>query len=311
MPQKRAERLAEILKERLTDRYLTDLPKKGEGTSFIFLATDYLDNVAWEFEQHRIGHYDMDIKNRLPSDGIRIAQAVAASASFPPIFGPVRFRVKQRTGGKEYEAWLTDGGVYDNLGMEPVWKGTKYPRVLISDGGAVLDRKLPKWYGSRLFRYTSIATDQVRSRRQSGFIAKIKRSKKYSENYDGALWRNASKRRNFIADAPDDGKARIQEMMENGWYGYDDSDKGTIDNYIAKIRTDLDRFTTAEAKILENHGYFNADIAIRAFLPEFISESAPFEVPHSDAQYLDDNLVRKHLKGSESRWRFVERYFRQ
>ena len=31
--------------------------------------------------------------------------------------------------------WLTDGGIYDNLGIEPVWK--RYKTILVSDGGAV------------------------------------------------------------------------------------------------------------------------------------------------------------------------------
>jgi NTE family protein len=310
-PQKRAARLAEVFRERLTDRYLTDLPKEGEGTSFMFLATDFLESVAWEFEQHRVGNYKMKNKGRLPSDRISIAQAVAASASFPPIFGPVRLPVKKRNSNEEHVAWLTDGGVYDNLGMQPVWDDKRYSRVLVSDGGSVLERVLPKSYGSRLFRYSSIAMDQVRSRRQWELIAKIKRSKKHNYDYDGALWRNGSKRKNFRANADADGRRRIDERVENGWYGYDDSDGGTIDTCIAKIRTDLDRFTTAEAKILENHGYFNADIAIRSFLPEFLSDSAPFTVPHNKPQYLDDSEVRKNLRGSNSRWRFLERYFKE
>ncbi|MDJ0918274.1 MAG: patatin-like phospholipase family protein [Woeseiaceae bacterium] len=308
-PQWRAARLADVFRKRLTGRYLTDLPKEEEGTSFMFLATDFLESVAWEFEQHRVGHYRMTNKRRLPSDGISIAQAVAASASFPPIFGPVRLPIKKRNGRDEHVAWLTDGGVYDNLGMEPVWNSKNYDRVLISDGGGVLQKAVPSSYGGRLFRYSSIAMDQVRSRRQWEFIARIKQAEKHGDDYNGALWRNASKRKKFRQSADADGRQRIDKLVEQGWYGYDDSDDGTIDNWIARIRTDLDKFTTAESKILENHGYFNADIAIRAFLPEFLSDAAPFKVPHDDQQYLDDAEVRKHLKGSASRWRFIQRYF--
>jgi NTE family protein len=41
---------------------------------------------------------------------------------------------------------LTDGGVYDNLGIEPVWK--RYRTLLVSDGGAVtrpLSRPATNW----------------------------------------------------------------------------------------------------------------------------------------------------------------------
>ncbi len=310
-PQWRAKRLAKVFRKRLTDRYLTDLPKEGEGTSFMFLATDFLESIAWEFEQHQVGHYKMTNKKRLPSDGITIAQAVAASASFPPIFGPVRLPIKKRNGSEEHVAWLTDGGVYDNLGMEPVWNDKRFNRVLISDGGGVLQKKVPSSYGGRLFRYSSIAMDQVRSRRQWEFMAKIKRSKKHDYDYDGALWRNGGKRKNYRQSADADGRRRIDELVENGWYGYDDCDNGTIDKWISRIRTDLDKFTIAESKILENHGYFNADIAIRAFLPEYLSDSAPFTVPHNEQQYLDETEVRKHLTGSGSRWRFIQRYFKK
>ena len=55
-----------------------------------------------------------------------IAEAVAASACFPPIFGPIKIKKDGRTIGH-----LTDGGVYDNTGMEPVWNSNKV--VLISD----------------------------------------------------------------------------------------------------------------------------------------------------------------------------------
>jgi NTE family protein len=249
--------------------------------------------------------------DRLPSTGISIARAVAASASFPPVFGPVRFPVKKPNSDDEHVAWLSDGGVYDNLGMEPVWKEQNYNRVLISDGGAVLEREIPKRYGKRLFRYSAIAMDQVRGQRQRWFIETVTSKAAAAEDYKGTLWRNASKRKKFRRKAGADGKRRIDERIAKGWYGYDDSKDGTIDKYIAKIRTDLDRFTTAEAKILENHGYFNADIAIRAFLPEMLDEDkAPFKVPHAQDEYLDDARVRGHLKGSSSRWGFIKRYFK-
>ncbi|MGH7411947.1 MAG: patatin-like phospholipase family protein, partial [Candidatus Methylomirabilis sp.] len=45
---------------------------------------------------------------------VRVAGAVAASASFPPLVGPITFQV-----GEEDYYWHTgDGGLYDNLGME-------------------------------------------------------------------------------------------------------------------------------------------------------------------------------------------------
>ncbi len=47
---------------------------------------------------------------------IRLAAAVAGSASFPPLVGPITFRV-----GEEEQYWHTgDGGLYENQGLESV-----------------------------------------------------------------------------------------------------------------------------------------------------------------------------------------------
>ena len=65
-----------------------------------------------------------------------LAQAVAASACFPPLFGPMRMdRAAERfKGGRApgvsadarrqilKDLRVTDGGVYDNMGLEPGWK---------------------------------------------------------------------------------------------------------------------------------------------------------------------------------------------
>ena len=45
---------------------------------------------------------------------IEVAVAMTASASFPPLVGPIAFRV-----GNDLEYWHTgDGGFYENLGLE-------------------------------------------------------------------------------------------------------------------------------------------------------------------------------------------------
>jgi NTE family protein len=65
--------------------------------------------------------------------GIRLADAVAASSAFPPVLAPLRLDLRgedvvtpegARFGNPELhrELVLLDGGVYDNLGLEPIWK---------------------------------------------------------------------------------------------------------------------------------------------------------------------------------------------
>jgi NTE family protein len=85
------------------------------------------------FERDRVGSY---LAGYARPEGFTLAQAVAASACFPPLFGPLRIdRAAERfKGGRAKgvsaderkqileDLRVTDGGVYDNMGLEPVWK---------------------------------------------------------------------------------------------------------------------------------------------------------------------------------------------
>ena len=74
---------------------------------------------------------------------VRLALAVAASSAFPPFLSPVRPKLELDAYASGRGAltdaryrrrpMLTDGGVYDNLGLETAWK--EYETVLVSDGG--------------------------------------------------------------------------------------------------------------------------------------------------------------------------------
>jgi predicted acylesterase/phospholipase RssA len=78
---------------------------------------------------------------------IELAVAVAASSAFPPVLSPLKLELDPSSwapaSGEPSEdlhkepylsvAVLTDGGVYDNLGLETAWK--RYKTVLVSNGG--------------------------------------------------------------------------------------------------------------------------------------------------------------------------------
>lgn len=53
-----------------------------------------------------------------------------------------------------------------------------------------------------------------------------------------------------------------------------------ISAMIAKIRTDLDRFS--EGAILENHGYLLAEAAVQQHLPSLVPQPVPLLVAHPD-----------------------------
>ena len=146
-PGPRARGLEKALRKRLGERLLVDLPKSDDGVEFIFLATNIETGTPFRFTSEKIG------KHRTP-DAMTIAEAVAASACFPPIFGPIKVKKDGRT-----IAHLTDGGVYDNTGMEPIWNTNQV--VLVSDAGTPFEFKVPKWFGSRVMRYVDIGATRL------------------------------------------------------------------------------------------------------------------------------------------------------
>jgi NTE family protein len=142
LPFVNASKVAELAYDRYLFRgkTLQDLPQTPR---FSFAATSLQSGVLWRFARDYAADWRVGMwrNPKLP-----IAAAVAASASFPPYLSPAYIdappgAIEPEAGadlhGEPYTTrlCLTDGGIYDNLGLEPVWK--RYKTVLVSDGGAV------------------------------------------------------------------------------------------------------------------------------------------------------------------------------
>ena len=303
MPGPRARGLERAFRKKLGGARLVELPAPDSGgIEFIFLATDIEQGVLWRYTSEKMGNYKRPMVDT--PESMTIAHAVAASACFPPIFGPIKVRHE----GKVI-AHVTDGGVYDNTGMQPIWLDNKV--VLISDAGTPFDTKVPRWFGSRIMRYVDIGRNQVGALRRRAIIARLDKSYQTihvptgdaTDKPTGAFWRLASKHKGFLKGADETFKAEYAELQKD-WYGYSEN---LLDDRIAEIRTDLDAFTEAETKILENHGYAMADLALRRHARHLGDISKPFEVPHRDV--LDPVTVSRRLRNSHSRLHFWQRWF--
>jgi predicted acylesterase/phospholipase RssA len=83
---------------------------------------------------------------------VPVALAVAASSAFPPLFPPVR--VDAATFGPDPDKWpqphyLTDGGVFDNLGIRRLlwmFEGQRLDAVVVSDAQRSLTREFTNEY---------------------------------------------------------------------------------------------------------------------------------------------------------------------
>jgi len=125
---------------------------------------------------------------------VLLARAVAASSAFPPVLSPLSLNLKPFTftpgSGKDLQfspytdqALLTDGGVYDNLGLETAWK--RYKTILVSDGGGYLNTEgQPKrnWF-SHTTRVLFMINNQV------GALRKRQVIRSYQDGVrSGAYW---------------------------------------------------------------------------------------------------------------------------
>lgn len=267
----------------LTPLELADLPDRPR---FVLSATDMAFGINWIFERERAGDYSIGYLSPPPEDW-SLARAVAASSCFPPVFNPMpidrsydaytrgKAPLKKRRSAAE-DLRLTDGGVYDNLALEPVWKSHR--TVLVSDGGSTFDPEPDRGLFRRLKRYTDIIGNQVGALRKRWLISSF-----ISGELEGTYWGIGSLVENYDA---------------SGQLAYPPD---LVENVISEVRTDLDAFSEAEIKVLVNHGYILTDTAIRRHRPQLISVSPPpsLEIPYPE--WMDGNRVREALKSSDKR----------
>lgn len=174
---------------------------------FVINATNVQSGALWRFMKPAMRDYRV---GSVPNPKIKLAVAVAASAAFPPVLSPMTLKLKESdyappTPGNEdlhrppftTEVVLSDGGVYDNLGLETAWK--RYQTILVSDaGGKMQPTEEPKsdWIRHSI-RVLDLIDNQVRSLRKrqaiSSFEDKIR---------TGAYWGIRTDIRDYkLADA--------------------------------------------------------------------------------------------------------------
>ena len=171
---------------------MQDVP---ETPRWMVNATCYETGRNWRFSRRRMGDY---LTHYVAEPATPIADAIAASAAVPGVIGPLVIRsdehewyryeggqlVRACTPAKRYALW--DGGVYDNLGVEALFKpgggfrnGLDF--LLVSDASSplpldsgTLGRLFMPW--RRALRLVDVATEQVRALRARSLVAEFQRS---------------------------------------------------------------------------------------------------------------------------------------
>jgi NTE family protein len=272
--------LRRLFERHVTDRNLTDLP--AIGPQFIFCASDNAFAVNWIFSRDRVGDYQAGYA-ATPSDW-KVATAVAASSCFPPLFDPLRLDVTdlhltdgRYPVGAARDALirglrLSDGGLYDNLALEPVWKDHEV--IIASDGGATFDPSADAGLLWRIKRYASVMGRQSSAVRKRWLIAGY-----LTGVFRGVYMGIGTPASRYATDA----------------VGYPAE---LVDDTISEVRTDLDAFSDAEIGVLQNHGYLIAEAGIRRHLSDRDVPllPAPAAVPYP--QYMDAAVVARELADS-------------
>lgn len=157
---------------------LQDLPDEsiGQAPRFIINATNVHTGVLWRFSKPYAGDY---LLGRIKNPKVLLALAVAASSAFPPFLSPVKVRLNKEqwipnegdaTSKLRKRVFLTDGGVYDNLGLETAWKRCR--TLIVSDGGQKFANENRPWRNwlSHTLRIHWLTDNQVRSLRKRQLI---------------------------------------------------------------------------------------------------------------------------------------------
>ena len=224
---------------------IRDIP--DDAPRFVFNATNLQTGRSFRFSKPYIGDYRLGL---IRDADIRLSLAVAASSAFPPVLSPVVFdapRPFEPVDGADLNAdpnytrtlYLTDGGAYDNLGLETVWN--RYRTVLVSDAGApfAVGETIETDWLAQARRALDIATDQSRALRKRALIDDYKRAER-----KGSYWGIETKIENYaLADAMPCDPAIVTPL--------------------AHIRTRLNKFGEDEQGHLINWGYALCDAAIR------------------------------------------------
>jgi len=232
---------------------------------FVINATNLQSGALWRFMKPYMADWKV---GRVDRPTLALARAVAASSAFPPFLSPARLKLRESDyaagSGAELqhppfttEPTLSDGGVYDNLGLETVWK--RCQTVLVSNGGGQMQpqAKVHGDWARQSYRVLWVIDNQVRSLRTRQLVASY-----LSNERKGAYWGISTDINEYRAAAtlpcP-----HVQTIK------------------LAQVATDLEKKPAIIQERLINWGYGICDAALRSYVVGSASAPGGFPYPAS------------------------------
>ena len=235
---------------------LQDLPDDTgrKAPRFVINATNVQTAALWRFSRPYMGDYRVGL---IHNPDVKLSSAVAASSAFPPILSPATLRLTQEviaTEGNDLNrapytqvAVLSDGGVYDNLGLETV---KQFTTLLVSDAGQKIapEPEPHEDWARHSLRILDTVDNQVRSLRKRQLIESYKRG-----DHTGTYWSVRTHFADYRLAADPLGCANRNPTP------------------LAEIPTRLQRMPRAQQDKLMNWGYAICDAALRTHIDATLS----------------------------------------
>ncbi|MCI0625080.1 MAG: patatin-like phospholipase family protein [Acidobacteria bacterium] len=245
--------------------------------TFHFLTTSMTTGrlCAFSRDAFLVVHEDGHVAS-FPAEAQPIAQAVAASSAFPPLFPPLKLDLPDLPRAQFPMAeYLTDGGIFDNLGISRLHRlvsdatKTGFARIIVSDASALFDHAPDSRFLLLLSR-ASRATDILMQR-----VASL----------ESELWQREPGGRlivlgigDVVADLPLSSNSFRPQLPK-------------IQRLLKGVRTDFDAFDIDLIRSLVKHGYevaFQAALASRIPMP--LDEYRRQALGKIDERQTDDAL---------------------
>jgi NTE family protein len=256
-----AEKIAHYYRKYLFGKAtLQDLP---DVPRFVFNATSVQSKSLFRLSKNYLWDWRV---GKIVNPKVELAIAVGASSAFPPVLSPVvldlRSMVFEPGSGDSLqkppfttEAVLTDGGVYDNLGLETAWK--RYDTILVSDGGGMYgaeENPSCGWF-DHTRRVFDLVDNQVRSMRKRQLITSFQNGAR-----KGTYWSIWSDIANYLT------ALNLAAPFEKT-------------QVLASTSTRLKSLATTTQQRLMNWGYGITDAALRKHLLPALPASTGFPFP--------------------------------
>ncbi len=230
---------------------IAELPFGKNIPEFIFYATNYQTGSSVQMTREFLYDYKL---GRADNPDLRLAQVVGASSAFPPILSPLiwdssdykwvdtQYTIEAYTNLRK-KLILTDGALYDNLGVEALWDGS-LDQVIVCDSSAPLKipYKMKSNWGSEALRMVNIMIDQQRALRKRRLIDEYQR-KIYTGTYFG------------IATEIDNYELSNSLVKDNG-----------LTHSLQHIPTRFNKFKPDRQGYLINWGYALCDAAMQRWV---------------------------------------------